>query len=93
MPDVLSLFCLMRCPRLLRISLIFWKSICTGNTPTKQPENDSNDEYGNQLLFDWYIDKYLVLNLLYGLLDYLLILINIIIHLLHGKGFMDYLMQ
>ena len=84
---ILSLFCLIPFSRLSRMCILFWKLICTGNTPIKQSKNDSNDGYDNQLLFDWYIDKYLVMNLLYGLSDYFLVLINIIISLIAWQRF------
>ena len=68
---ILSLFCLTRCPRLPRIAMImFYKLLCP---------KCNDEELENDLLFDSYHHKYLITNLLFGITDYFLLSINIII--------------
>ncbi len=76
---ILSLLCITRIPRLSRVCIIFGKLLCPRKTRLNHTENEHRQNYNNNLLFDIYNHKYLLTYLLFGLTDYFLIIINIII--------------
>eukprot|EP01083_Nonionella_stella_P017418 48729_1 len=85
---VLSLLCVTRIPRLSRVCIIFAKLLFPGATRLKRSDHDNTArEYTNSLLFDFYHHRYLISNLVFGLTDYVLIILNICVSIIAWPRF------